>query len=205
MTYNKKIGTKAYRDIDEWIAAVSKHEGIIDADKWLEVQRTLQINKEKAPRLGKTNTALLTGLLKCAHCGSNMRVAYGHNKTYYYTCSLKVDSGKTRCDNPNVRGDELEEIIINKLKDITINPELLMEELINLKETAATENLDSLIKDLEHKIEVKKAAINNLVKQLAFITDESASMYIISEIEALNKEIKQLDKEILDLKEQKKT
>jgi site-specific DNA recombinase len=60
LTYNKKQGRKTYRDTEEWIAAVSKHEGIINADKWLKVQRLLTTNKEKAPRLGKTNTALLT-------------------------------------------------------------------------------------------------------------------------------------------------
>lgn len=202
LTYNKKIGTKAYRDIEHWIAAVSKHEGIIDADKWLEVQRTLQVNKEKAPRLGKTNTALLTGLLKCAHCGSNMRVTYGHNKTYYYTCSLKVDSGKTRCDNANVRGDELENIVIGKLKNLTLNPEELIKNLSELKESAITNNLDILLENIEKKLQDKKTAINNLIKQLAYINDDDTAKYIREEIENLNKEIKYLSKEKTDLLQQ---
>ncbi|SKA82316.1 site-specific DNA recombinase [Caloramator quimbayensis] len=202
LTYNKKIGTKSYRNISEWIAAISRHEGIIDGDKWLEVQKTLQVNKEKAPRLGKTNTALLTGILKCAHCGCNMRVAYGHNKTYYYTCSLKVDSGKTRCSNPNIRGDELETLVINKLKDITLNPEQLIKNLSELKETATTNNTDFLIENLEKKIHDIKMAISNLIKQLAYINDDDTAKYIREEIEILNKEIKSLNKEKTDLIEQ---
>jgi site-specific DNA recombinase len=136
LTYNKKQGRKTYRDTDEWIAAVSKHEGVIDADKWLKIQTTLQVNKDKAPRLGKTHTALLTGIIKCAKCGSGMRVAYGNTdpitgkKTYYYTCTMKNASGGSRCNNKNVRGDLIEKVVMEKLKEATADTGMILQELM---------------------------------------------------------------------------
>ena len=52
LTYNKlksipsKDGhnNREIRDCSEWIVAVSKHEGIIDSDLWLEVQKICSIS-----------------------------------------------------------------------------------------------------------------------------------------------------------------
>ncbi|MDO7206291.1 zinc ribbon domain-containing protein [Paraclostridium bifermentans] len=71
------------KNTDNPIAAVAKHEGVIDADKWIEVQNLLNANKSKAPRAGTGSKALLSGLLKCSKCGSNMRITYKNSKRNY--------------------------------------------------------------------------------------------------------------------------
>ena len=60
----------------------------------------------------------------CAKCNKPMRVAYGtkipnsNNKRFYYMCTLKHNSGKTRCDSRNVNGIDLDTIVINKIKEL---------------------------------------------------------------------------------------
>ncbi|MCT4606809.1 MAG: recombinase family protein [Marinisporobacter sp.] len=198
LTYNKNQNGKK-QDYSQWIAAIGKHEGIIQPTHWLLVQETLKINKKKAPRIGTSHTALLTGILKCALCGSNMRITYGNKikgtnlRTYYYTCSLKTNSGKIKCDNKNVHGDQLEKIVIHKL--ITIKKDLLLKELKQLSQKDST-TIHSEIVTLNNQLNTKMIAIQNLIKQLSENKNSIVSSYLIKEIERLDKECKELEKNI---------
>jgi site-specific DNA recombinase len=193
LTYNKKKGINSYKDVEEWIAAISCHEGIINAESWLQVQNILSNNKSKAPRLGKTNTALLTGILRCSKCGSSMRVSYARakqnsdKKLFYYTCSLKNDSGKTRCDNKNVKGDDLERMVITKLKDLSSGDGALKTELLQYISSVETENnISPFIDSIKTEISNNEHSIQNLIKQLSSNENPVVSKYIFSEIENLN-------------------
>jgi len=205
LTYNKKIGTKNYRDMDEWIAAVAKHEGIIDSTKWLEIQNLLKKNKAKAPRLGKTNNAILTGLLKCAKCGSSMKIIQGKSrvddsKIFYYKCSLKEASGNARCDNPNIKANELESVITNRLKSVASDEVLLFNEIDQYrKELALASNTSKQIESFKKSIKDKEAHIQNLVIQLSF--DPKVANYILPQIKALDKEIEDLKASLSDVQD----
>lgn len=202
LTYNKSQKGKK-TDYTRWIAAIGKHKGIIDPNDWLLVQETLQSNKTKAPRTGTSHNALLTGILKCAKCGSGMRVTYGNknketgNRAYYYTCSLKNNSGKTRCTNKNVRGDQLERIVIKKLK--AFNRDTLLKQLKDFKKknnqftTVANE-----IQSIKNEINEKELAIQSLVTQVSKSKESIASNYFIREIEKLDKECKQLGQKLAE-------
>lgn len=202
LTYNKKRGKAIYRDIEEWVAAIAKHEGVINTKDWLMVQKLLQENKEKAPRLGKTHNALLTGILKCAKCGSTMKVIHGRNKSgkvFYYKCTLKNSSGNTRCDNANVRTDDIEKILKEKLKEYSLNKGLLRKEVEEYKkELLGTKShefksIDNIKKDIDNK----KKQIENLVNQMSL--SPVAAKYIIPQIENLNKEIEDYQKKLTDV------
>ncbi|SMC17316.1 site-specific DNA recombinase [Clostridium acidisoli DSM 12555] len=207
LTYNKKKGTKSFRDTDEWIAAISKHLGVIESYTWLKVQNTLAVNKEKAPRMGKTNNVLLTGILKCHKCGSSMKVIHGRTdkdgkKIFYYKCSLKEASGNKRCDNSNVRADELEKVLIKKIEEISSDKGLILKELKAFKENLDISDTASFaLENTQKNIKNKKSQIENLVDQLSL--NPSISEYIIPQINTLDKEIKALklsENEIKDTK-----
>jgi len=196
LTYNKSRGNKIYRNINEWIAAISMHKGIINANDWLKVQTILNINKSKAPRMGTSHTASLTGILKCHYCGANMIVKHGHiskktgKKLLYYVCSCKDISNGKKCSNKNVRVDELEYEVIKKLNDIKINRNMLislLEKYISYQKcNYNNENLNNL-----KYIKEKQKQIDNLITQLS--KEPSLSEYIIPKIYHIKSEIDYLN------------
>lgn len=132
MSYNKTNqaktqSSKRYRDNSQWIIAVGLHEGIIPGDQWIKAQNLLTQNRSKAYRKPKGSAALLSGLLRCAYCGSFMRpktiqrTAADGRQVYYYICELKDKSRKSQCIIPNINGNTLDGQIIDELKDFMIN------------------------------------------------------------------------------------
>lgn len=197
LTYNKSKGIRIKRDIREWIAAVSTHEGVIDASVWLVIQGILDENKNKAPRLGTSAAALLTGTLKCSKCGKSMIVKHGHisaqtnKKIQYYVCSTKDYSKGLRCNNPNIRVDKLESIVIDNLKTVTMDKRVLLEELYKIKSDMTKNNfMQSEIDNLPEQIKIKQSQLDILISQLSL--DEEISKYIRPQILKLGDDIEKL-------------
>lgn len=196
LTYAKQSDTP--------IVSVAKHKGVIDSDRWLHIQKILDINKSKAPRVvSGSNVALLTGLLKC-RCGSTMRVNYGSKRKdgtrgHYYICSRKNTKGLIACDNKNINGEQLEEVVIDQIKKINENN--LFNKFKQSKKATLDKNKDIKLekKRIDKKIFDTNKAIENLVKQLSLNTNSVASKYIISEIEKLNQELEGLNKDLVEL------
>lgn len=214
LIYNKRNSKYKDNAMSDWIAAVAKHKGIISADQWLEVQKILDKNSQKAsPRQGTSRKSILTGVLKCAHCGSPMRVSYGRSKkngskrVYYYTCTMKCHSGKTRCDNPNVRGDYLEKAVIDHIT--SLSREKVIKELEGLKKEAQFTSRNSFNKNIEKEIEDKKTQMSNLLDNLSKANKAAYNSImekvnkIGEEIEELNLKLKNAESEQIQSKENK--
>lgn len=199
LTYGKtKSDAKRTRnDESEWIYAVSKHEGIIDSDTWLEIQKILDKNKVKQfKRTGssKVNPALLSGLFKCKKCGSNMVIRRSGN-TYYYVCSGKVNKIEHQCDANNVRVDQIDNLVVSQIS--TYSKDFLIKELPAAIKEIGTEvlinnNTDTLEKDLKEK----KEMVNNLVKRIALAPDDSVAEIFMQQISGINEEIKEIENKI---------
>ena len=186
---------------DEKIVAVSNHKGIIEASDWLEVQKILKENTSKAPRLGKTNTALLTGILKCK-CGSGMRVTYGHpNKDgirqFYYTCSLKNNSGGTRCNSKNIKGPLLEEKLIEYLKNYS--EETLIKNLNELIKVSSKIDFNLNESKINDSILESERNIQKLFEKLKLTDDEDISKMILSEMKKEKNNIKNMNEKKQEL------
>ncbi|MCY6354341.1 recombinase family protein [Clostridium sp. ZS2-4] len=204
LTFNKTKEIRIKRDKSEWIAAVGKHKGVIDDNVWLNIQKQLQEQSEKqinsSGRRGTSHTALLSGIIKCAICGSNMVVKAGHKSkknlgtTYsYYVCNKKNDSYGHKCDNKNVRVDEAEQAIISELK--LYNKDVLIKNLnCSLKESVEDKNINitNNIELLKSNIKEKEKSVSNLVKTLSLTDNENTSKIILDEITNINNEIDEL-------------
>lgn len=201
LSYNKTKKMTIDRDITEWIYAIAKHKGVIESDKWIEVQSILEKNKhKKVKRLGtgKSNNALLTGLLKCDKCGANMIIKQGHQskkepsmRHEYYSCSLKSSSRGKKCNNKNIRADRLDSIVVSQLS--AYNKEYLYDKLNDLLNTSKQNNAkNNHLKSLKNDIESKESQISTLVKQLSSAQNEIVSNYIMQEITKLSDEVNAL-------------
>lgn len=197
---NGKV-TRKYRDKSEWIAAVSSQKGIIEANDWIEVQKTLVINRDKTPNLGKTHNALLTGILRCEKCGSTMQISHGHTSTktkekiFYYACSMKKFSKGVRCDNKNAKVTDIDSVVIKHMKELAINKNIILSNLINKNKKAKSINtmLDKEA-SLKKTIAEKERQIENLMNKLAL--DDDIADLIISKIKSIKTEIAELKNEL---------
>ncbi len=206
MAYNKtkqgKNTDDRYRDPKEWIIAVGMHPGLISSDKWIEVQNLLQRNKTKAYRNVKNTNALLSGILKCENCGSFMRpktmtrLNSKGEKIYYYICELKEKSNKTRCDTPNINGNILDALILDKLSSMmkkytpAVNPNILINRLGMKMEQ------NSEIKLIKTKLTAAETEINNLVKLVSKEADEKVQSMILKRMKSISQDINIYNSEI---------
>ena len=209
LIYSKRSGKSGKnKDPKEWIYAISSHEGIIDSSDWLRVQKQISINKDKAPALGSSNIALLSGLIRCSKCGSYMRVAYGKQyadsnvKKFYYVCSLKNDSGKTRCNNRNVNGIDLDTIIVNKLREMSVDKGTLINELQKYKKELENSTENTEFKNISHSIKQNNAMLQNLVHNVSMTTEKEMVELLFERISDLKENNKTFEKRLGNLKEE---
>ncbi len=208
MAYNKtsqQVGrSNEIRDIKEWIIAVGKHQGIIDGEKWVKVQKFLEQNKSKSYRKPKSNVALLSGLLYCAECGSFMRpkLTQRRNKDgeliYDYLCELKEKSKSAKCKMKRPNGNELDKMVCDEIKKLSAdNSEFVTilkkeKKSLNINDSSYQDKLKSLKKQ-KNEIESK---IEALVLSLTKAENTSAYDYIFKEINMLDEKKKSLELQI---------
>lgn len=212
MAYNKTIQKKntsnKLKDSSEWIIAVGKHPGIIKGKDWIRVQNMIDKNKSKTFRKVKNTESLLSGILRCGNCGSFMRPKMGRvNKdgvqVFYYLCELKEKSKREKCNMKNIKGNDLDNLVIEEIKKLSYKDSILSKKLqndnINISNTQSS--LTSEIEELKANIENNDRAISNLVNSLSEGKDSGASKYIINQINELDTKNSKLKERLLDLKE----
>ncbi|MGF7059959.1 recombinase family protein [Brassicibacter mesophilus] len=212
MAYNKTFQRRGkankMRDTSEWIIAVGAHEGIISSDNWIDVQKLLNINSSRSIRSVKNASCLLSGLLRCADCGSYMRPKYGRvkkdgEKAYYYMCELKEKSRKQKCDINNVNGNDLDKLIIKELKSLASVESNLYGKIKKDKVSIETSqnSIKAEIKILESSIRNNEQSISNLVMSLSQAQNTSAEKYIIDQINSLDEQNANMKTRLLELRE----
>jgi hypothetical protein len=198
LSYNKKDSKDKYKDISEWILSVSKHEGVVDDNLWIKVQRQLDKNKDLAPRLvNGSEYGVFNSVLHCAKCGGRMIQKQGHvsRKTgeilRYYICINKINPSDNTCDSKNIRLDKLEKSVMKELFKATDDKGSLIKAIEEYKKSLESESIDkSSIKSYEKQISQKELQVKNLIDKLSL----NPNIYdlLSSRIEELNKEIKEL-------------
>lgn len=207
MEYLKKQGYEVYgepngngllryaqNDTNNKIVAIGRHKGLISSDDWIRVQETLKINALKAPNLGKTNTALLTGILKCGKCGANMIVKYGsaykdNKKAFYYKCANKTKTYGIKCSCSNINGDVAERLLISSIN--AFNQNEFIDELEQLLKSVQTvQNNDT--KNIEADIKSNEEKIKRLMTKLSLTDDIDISKMIMDQITTLKNNNKDL-------------
>lgn len=195
--------------VSEWIIAVGKHEGVISSKDWITVQGFLCKNRLAYNFYKPQNpTALLSGVLVCAKCGSPMRPRlssyrkykkgppYGA-RTYTYKCELKRVSKKVTCDCPDVNGNKLDKIVCDELmKYSNLNSTIIVQQLTSLKSNinGAGSATKKEMKMLEQQMNKKSIEIKRLISML---TKEPENSYLY---EYTKREVEELGNQITAMK-----
>lgn len=194
MVYNKrKDNGKKDNDIEQWIVATGKHDGIINSDVWLECQKIIEENKAKSsPRSGTGEKFLLSGMIICGECGSGMASWSHYNKKReymerYYRCNLK-NRASNRCSNKMLNTYKVEEYVVDYLMNLDLQS--LKDKYLNDKNsTLLINNSKSGLAKLTKKYNDNQSIIQGLIRKMALLEDDISILELLkSEIEVLRKE-----------------
>ncbi|MDE6922761.1 MAG: recombinase family protein, partial [Oscillospiraceae bacterium] len=98
---------------DQWYRVEGTHEAIIDRATFEAVQRGLKLRTKTD---GSGEAHLLSGLVKCADCGSTMSKC-SNGKQSYLRCKLYADSGTQKlCTRHSVRLDQLIDLVSDRIR-----------------------------------------------------------------------------------------
>ncbi len=114
--------TRKLKPRSEWI--VVKVEPIINEATFNRAQQLRQARSpvNVPPRVVNCPT-LLTGLLKCAHCGAGMTLATGKGGRYrYYKCTSRMNKGGSSCPSGNLPMEKVDQLVLGALADRVFVP-----------------------------------------------------------------------------------
>ena len=129
-TPNHKIKKMVYIPKEEWIIVENNHEPIISKEMFESVQKIMSIDTRIAPKQEKVY--LLSGLICCGECGSNLvRKNNGtKDKPYiYYVCNNARN--KQGCIGSSIKTEIIEETVFETLKT-HINAIISLQDIISI-------------------------------------------------------------------------
>ncbi|MCP5374832.1 MAG: recombinase family protein [Rickettsiaceae bacterium] len=103
------------KPMEQWLVLIKNHHtGYILWERFEENQKILSDNAHMqstdSPKSGRGGKALLTGLLRCGHCGRMLHLTYcgtAGNVARYYCRGAHINYGRERCISfGNLRADE---------------------------------------------------------------------------------------------------
>jgi site-specific DNA recombinase len=107
----------------EWVTREVSGLRIIEDDLWERAQAIKQRYSSRWGNKRQSKKRLLSGLLKCGRCGGGMTTSRGDR----YYCSARRE--KSTCDaDRGIGAHELEERVLNGLRDILLGNEALIDE-----------------------------------------------------------------------------
>ena len=141
--FNKSCArTRATKPKEEWIRLSVPR--IVDADIFAAArfrcdQRTP--SKSSPGRIG--SKTLLTGLIYCGDCGSQMTLSTGKGGRYrYYKCTNRINNGPKSCDRKNIRVEQADAAVLQILANEVCAPKRIKTILAALKRSLKTHKSD---------------------------------------------------------------
>lgn len=192
----------------DWIIAIGQHPGTIPGADWVRIQNMLEQNKElgKTFQSARTETALLSGLIRCAHCGSVMRPkVYGKplpdgSRRFHYICTGKQDTRGEICTMANAPGNDVDALVISQLSTISTDSSAFTSNA-----SGAFSSADPLpdpaqqIRALEKSIAADQRKIDNLTDAIAEGAPAPVRHRLYEQIEQLQASIQKSQQTIADL------
>ncbi len=148
--------TKLPRPENEWVPMACP--AIIDQQTFDAAQSILdRRNPRKMPGRSVNNPILLSGMVKCAHCGGTMGLRTGKSGTYrYYTCQKQVKEGKTACKGCSVPMPVLDKAVTEAVCTHLLAPERL---------AATFQGLQGVLSQERDKRPQERAGLNRKLRE----------------------------------------
>lgn len=146
-----------------------QHPSIVEPEVFAQVQTLLQHNGHTGGHEARNkHGALLRGLLYCKTCGLAMVHTFttkGDKQYRYYACLNAIKKGYASCPAKSLPAGEIERVVVEQIRDIGKDPELLAEVLGQARAGAEEElavlerSRQELTRELgRHHSEIRKLA-----------------------------------------------
>ena len=160
-----------------------EHPAIVDEEVFSRAQRLLKRNgrnggKHVRNRFG----ALLKGLIRCVPCGCGMVPTHstrnGNKRYRYYVCQNAQSRGWHTCPSPSVPAPELERFVVEQVKGIGKDIDLLAETLKESRRQReeAIGKLEVETRTLQRELHRHNAELRELAGQDGLATDRMADL-----------------------------
>jgi site-specific DNA recombinase len=160
---SKTIQTK---DQAEWIKV--KVPAIIDQKLYDEASKLREANTPKNCRPTREHSpTLLTGLLKCDHCGAGMVIVTGKAGRYrYYKCTNRMSKGNTACPSINIPADKIDHRVLAAFQNKVYTPGHIRDIMYQLRDRLAKKDHADKprLKKLENELKDVEQAQNRLLE-----------------------------------------
>lgn len=163
-----------------------EQSAIVDKEIWQTAHDLLQRNGTSGGKMVRNkHGALLKGLLRCVPCNAAMVHAYTvrRNKQYrYYVCLHAQQQGWDSCPTKSVPAQEIERFIIDQVRRIGCDPNLVAETLqqtgAQSKERIEQLNIErrALQRELEHSDREMRILVNTTPQDSTHATDRLADL-----------------------------
>ena len=155
---------------------------IIDEQTFNAVQQRMARNK-KAPAMHRSeDDYLLTTKLFCGKCGAMMTGEIGTSKTAkqyrYYKCNR---AKKKACDKKTVKKEWLEEFVLEEIKDLLANDDIISELADRIYELQMQE--DNAATSIQAQLSGVETKLNNLVEAITQGIYSSTTKKALDELE----------------------
>lgn len=204
IAYNKnncKGKNQRRNAVEDWVVSVGEHKGKVDSDTWIQTQQRVKANSGMSYRYPRTVDALLSGIVRCGHCGSLMRPKRGRitkagEVRYVYHCECKEKSHGRQCDMPNLQGNELDRMVVDEvlqLREQFVREYSFLEDVLH--EKAGKQYRDAGKNILLRQMEANAKQIETLLDALGRSSSEATTEMILGRIGEITKQQEQLEKQ----------
>ena len=180
-----------------------EQEGLVDEQKYVEVQKLLDAKKDK-PRRGDQSqqVTLLLGLLRCGFCGCAYTASFVNKKMrdgskrryYYYKCTTKSRADAAACCGADLKSEMIDEAVVNFIREFSKQPKLLKAVM-----EASAEATRVGVKELEQDRTKLTKELSKLEKDSMTLVDRLSDPSL-SGITAIKKRLNKLESEQQKLK-----
>jgi len=130
-----------------------EHEAIVSEELFARVQSVLSSKAcGRGRRRGRNPEYLLQGIAWCGLCGKRITTTAGRGRNKevyrYYLCSNRGRKGRDGCDHPRLGAEELEELVVSRVKARCTEP-LLREEIVARMEVGRVEAMAAITSERE--------------------------------------------------------
>ena len=140
--FNKRDKVARLKAESEWI--IVKVPAIIDEGIYRRAHARLRARAPAVVPPRQVNSpTLLTGLLKCGHCGAGMTLVTGKGGKYrYYKCQRRIAQSNGTCDSPSVPMRTLDALVLGALAEKAFTPKRVKGMLQKLKDGLRSANTE---------------------------------------------------------------